>query len=304
MNCPGHAVMYLHKTRSWRELPLRWAEFGIVHRNELSGALSGLIRVRKFVQDDAHIFCAKEDIESEVLGCLNLMERVYSTFGLGFELILSTMPEKHLGSEDMWKVAESQLEGALKEFGKDFTVNPGDGAFYGPKIDVVLLDALRRKHQCATVQLDFNLPERFHLTYMSKQDKEETCAIIHRAILGSVERFIAILTEHFGGKWPFWISPRQARIITVNDTHIPYARGVRAKLMEAGYHVEIDDSDKTVPKKVREAQLAQFNFILVVGNDEISDETVNVRTRDNVVHGKKKIEELLKEFDELMREHK
>ncbi|XP_027978590.1 threonine--tRNA ligase 2, cytoplasmic isoform X2 [Eumetopias jubatus] len=224
MNCPGHCLMFAHRPRSWREMPIRFADFGVLHRNELSGTLSGLTRVRRFQQDDAHIFCTVEQIEEEINGCLQFLQSVYSTFGFSFQLNLSTRPENFLGEVELWDEAEKQLQNSLVEFGKPWKMNPGDGAFYGPKIDIKIKDAIGRYHQCATIQLDFQLPIRFNLTYVSKDgDDKRNPVIIHRAILGSVERMIAILSENYGGKWPFWLSPRQVMVIPVGPTCEKYA---------------------------------------------------------------------------------
>uniref|UniRef100_A0A8C0LA04 threonine--tRNA ligase n=1 Tax=Canis lupus dingo TaxID=286419 RepID=A0A8C0LA04_CANLU len=224
MNCPGHCLMFAHRPRSWREMPVRLADFGVLHRNELSGTLSGLTRVRRFQQDDAHIFCTVEQIEEEIKGCLQFLQSVYSTFGFSFQLNLSTRPENFLGEVELWDEAEKQLQNSLVEFGKPWKMNPGDGAFYGPKIDIKIKDAIGRYHQCATIQLDFQLPIRFNLTYVSKDgDDKRNPVIIHRAILGSVERMIAILSENYGGKWPFWLSPRQVMVIPVGPTCEKYA---------------------------------------------------------------------------------
>lgn len=297
MNCPGHCLMFNHTSRSWRELPLRMADFGVLHRNELSGALTGLTRVRRFQQDDAHIFCAPESIESEMQGCLEFLSSVYETFGFEFQLRLSTRPEKFLGEVALWDKAEEQLKASLDAYGQPWELNPGDGAFYGPKIDITVTDALRRHHQCATIQLDFQLPERFDLNFVSESGEKRRPVIIHRAILGSVERMIAILTESFGGKWPFWLSPRQAMVVPVAPPFDNYALEVRDILHAAGLQVDADtDAGDTLNKKIRNAQLEQYNFILVVGEREATARTLNVRTRDNKVHGEhplKDVEEKL-----------
>uniref|UniRef100_A0A668AGT0 threonine--tRNA ligase n=1 Tax=Myripristis murdjan TaxID=586833 RepID=A0A668AGT0_9TELE len=260
MNCPGHCLMFSHRPRSWRELPLRLADFGVLHRNELSGTLTGLTRVRRFQQDDAHIFCTMEQIESEMKGCLDFLRCVYDVFGFSFQLHLSTRPEKYLGDISVWNQAEKQLENSLNEFGEPWKLNPGDGAFYGPKIDIKIKDAIGRYHQCATIQLDFQLPIRFNLTFDG--DDKGRPVIIHRAILGSVERMIAILTENY--------------------------------FVEAGFMADADlDSGCLLNKKIRNAQLAQYNFILVVGEKEKMTDSVNVRTRDNKVHGELPVAEVL-----------
>ncbi|KAM6195658.1 threonine--tRNA ligase 2, cytoplasmic-like isoform 2-T5 [Sarcoramphus papa] len=225
MNCPGHCLMFAHRPRSWREMPLRLADFGVLHRNELSGTLSGLTRVRRFQQDDAHIFCTIEQIEEEIKGCLDFLKSVYAVFGFTFQLHLSTRPENYLGELEIWDHAEKQLQNSLNNFGEQWNLNPGDGAFYGPKIDIKIKDAIGRYHQCATIQLDFQLPIRFNLTYVGKDgDDKKRPVIIHRAILGSVERMIAILAENYGGKWPFWLSPRQVMVVPVGPASEEYAR--------------------------------------------------------------------------------
>ncbi|XP_027978589.1 threonine--tRNA ligase 2, cytoplasmic isoform X1 [Eumetopias jubatus] len=287
MNCPGHCLMFAHRPRSWREMPIRFADFGVLHRNELSGTLSGLTRVRRFQQDDAHIFCTVEQIEEEINGCLQFLQSVYSTFGFSFQLNLSTRPENFLGEVELWDEAEKQLQNSLVEFGKPWKMNPGDGAFYGPKIDIKIKDAIGRYHQCATIQLDFQLPIRFNLTYVSKDgDDKRNPVIIHRAILGSVERMIAILSENYGGKWPFWLSPRQVMVIPVGPTCEKYALQVSSTFFEEGFMADVDlDHSCTLNKKIRNAQLAQYNFILVVGEKEKTNNAVNVRTRDNKIHG-------------------
>ncbi|EDL82978.1 threonyl-tRNA synthetase, isoform CRA_b [Rattus norvegicus] len=301
MNCPGHCLMFDHRPRSWRELPLRLADFGVLHRNELSGALTGLTRVRRFQQDDAHIFCAMEQIEDEIKGCLDFLRTVYSVFGFSFKLNLSTRPEKFLGDIEIWNQAEKQLENSLNEFGEKWELNPGDGAFYGPKIDIQIKDAIGRYHQCATIQLDFQLPIRFNLTYVSHDgDDKKRPVIVHRAILGSVERMIAILTENYGGKWPFWLSPRQVMVVPVGPTCDEYAQKVRQEFHDAKFMVDIDlDPGCTLNKKIRNAQLAQYNFILVVGEKEKASGTVNIRTRDNKVHGERTVGETVERLQQL-----
>ncbi|XP_062898967.1 threonine--tRNA ligase 1, cytoplasmic [Mobula hypostoma] len=295
MNCPGHCLMFDHRPRSWRELPLRYADFGVLHRNELSGALTGLTRVRRFQQDDAHIFCTMEQIESEIKGCLDFLRAVYDVFGFTLKLELSTRPEKFLGDIEVWNTAEKQLENSLNAFGEKWSLNPGDGAFYGPKIDIKIKDAIGRYHQCATIQLDFQLPIRFDLTYVSPDGGEQNRpVIIHRAILGSVERMIAILTENYGGKWPLWLSPRQVMVVPVGPTCEEYAQKVQRQFHDAGLMSDVDlDQGSTLNKKIRNAQLAQYNFILVVGEKEKGSEMVNVRTRDNKVHGERTISETI-----------
>uniref|UniRef100_A0A8K9WVZ7 threonine--tRNA ligase n=1 Tax=Oncorhynchus mykiss TaxID=8022 RepID=A0A8K9WVZ7_ONCMY len=301
MNCPGHCLMFDHRPRSWRELPLRMADFGVLHRNELSGALTGLTRVRRFQQDDAHIFCTMDQIEEEIKGCLDFLRTVYDCFGFSFKLNLSTRPEKFLGEPAVWDQAEKQLENSLNEFGEKWVLNPGDGAFYGPKIDIQIKDAIGRYHQCATIQLDFQLPIRFNLTFVSHDgDDKQRPVIIHRAILGSVERMIAILTENYGGKWPLWLSPRQVMVVPVGPTLDDYAQKIRDDFHRGGLMTDIDcDASCTLNKKIRNAQLAQYNFILVVGEKEKTSETVNVRTRDNKVHGERSVNECMERLKQL-----
>nr|CAB3266818.1 threonine--tRNA ligase, cytoplasmic [Phallusia mammillata] len=302
MNCPGHCLMFAHRSRSWRELPLRYADFGVLHRNELSGALTGLTRVRRFQQDDAHIFAMPEQIKQEMAGALDFLKTVYGVFGFTFKLFLSTRPEKFLGDIEMWNDAEKQLEECLDAFGQPWQLNPGDGAFYGPKIDIQIMDALRRPHQCATIQLDFQLPLRFNLNYVTgENDEKKRPVIIHRAVLGSMERMIAILTENYGGKWPLWLSPRQVMILSVSVKFDDYAESVRAKMHAAGLEVTHQyDHGLTLNKKIRNAQLDQYNFILVVGEKEQANGTVNIRTRDNKVHGEFKLEAVISRLLELV----
>eukprot|EP00096_Caligus_rogercresseyi_P015157 TRINITY_DN759_c0_g1_i3.p1 TRINITY_DN759_c0_g1~~TRINITY_DN759_c0_g1_i3.p1 ORF type:complete len:735 (+),score=235.04 TRINITY_DN759_c0_g1_i3:157-2361(+) len=303
MNCPGHCLIFDHGIRSWRDLPIRMADFGVLHRNELSGALTGLLRVRRFQQDDAHIFCMPHQIKDEMKGALDFLNAVYHTFGFTYNLKLSTRPEKFMGDPEVWDQAEKDLTESLNASGFPWKLNPGDGAFYGPKIDVTLTDALRRQHQCGTIQLDFQLPLRFNLNYVDDKGEKKHPVIIHRAILGSVERMFAILTESFGGKWPFWMSPRQAMVVPVGPHFNEYALSVKAQLIEAGFCAEADvDDGSTMNKKVRNAQLAQYNFIFVVGEKERSNSTVNIRTRDNKIHGEKSILEVIEKFNVLSKE--
>jgi threonyl-tRNA synthetase len=285
MNCPGHCLMFGNRTRSYRELPMRLADFGVLHRNEYSGALSGLTRVRRFQQDDAHIFCRPDQVSAEISAFLKMMGEVYGVFGLDYKMALSTRPEGYLGEVEVWDAAEASLQQALDGSGHEWELNPEDGAFYGPKIDITVFDALRRRFQCATVQLDFQLPIRFGLQYVDEHGEYARPVIVHRAILGSVERMFAILTEHYAGKWPLWVSPRQVMVVPISDRAYEYANEVRGVVRAAGLHVDVDLADRKMQKKVREAQVAQYNYILVVGEKEKEERTVNVRTRDNQVHG-------------------
>lgn len=305
MNCPGHCLIFAENIRSYRDLPMRLADFGVLHRNEFSSALTGLTRVRRFQQDDAHIFCTTAQIQDEIDGCLDFLSFAYKTFGFTYDLELSTRPNEFIGDTETWNHAEAALETSLNKFGSPWKVNHGDGAFYGPKIDIKISDALKRVHQCATIQLDFQLPERFKLTYNSGDDKNETRpVIIHRAIFGSIERLIAILAESCGGKWPFWLSPRQAVVIPIHEKFNDYASKVQKELRDANFMVESDlDIHIKLNKKIRRAQLAQFNFILCVGEKEIDSNSVTVRTRNNKVHGIVSVDELIGKFETLKQEH-
>ncbi|KAJ7164913.1 hypothetical protein C8R46DRAFT_1035576 [Mycena filopes] len=285
MNCPGHCLVFGSRDRSYRELPIRMAEFGIIHRNEASGALTGLTRVRRFAQDDTHVFCMPNQVEDEINALFDFMQHVYGTFGLDFQLELSTRPDNFLGEIKTWDHAEDQLKLALeKQYPGKWEINPGDGAFYGPKIDISVRDSLRRSFQCATIQLDFQLPERFDLKFRGEDTNNPAMrpVMIHRAILGSLERFIAIITEHFAGKWPFWLSPRQVVVIPVAVPYKDYASQVCERLKSAGLFADVDNGADTLQKKVRNAEIAQYNFIIVVGEEEMNTQSVNVRNRDDI----------------------
>ncbi|XP_051813320.1 threonine--tRNA ligase 1, cytoplasmic [Acanthochromis polyacanthus] len=300
MNCPAHCVMFEQRVRSWRELPLRWADFGALHRNELSGALGGLTRVRRFCQDDAHIFCTPEQLEQEIVSCLEFTRSVYRVFGFSFHCLLSTRPTPCLGEPEQWDDAEQQLERGLQQFGERWELNPGDGAFYGPKIDVQIRDALGRQHQCATIQLDFQLPIRFQLQYVGSDGVLRRPVMIHRAVLGSVERMIAILAENCGGRWPLWLSPAQISVIPVGGSSEAYSRQVVQRFQEAGFMVDLnDDAGATLNKKIRWAQLAQYNYIFVVGDKERDGSSVSVRSRGGKQLGRRPMEEVLKELMKL-----
>ncbi|GMG48938.1 unnamed protein product [Ambrosiozyma monospora] len=280
MNCPGHCLMFKSRERSYRELPWRCADFGVIHRNEFSGALTGLTRVRRFQQDDAHIFCTEDQIEDEISGLFDFLKNIYGIFGFDFKMELSTRPDKYVGEIETWNNAEAKLEKALNAWGGDWEVNPGDGAFYGPKIDIMISDALRRWHQCATIQLDFQLPQRFELEFRGKDEKSAEVlrpVMIHRAILGSVERMTAILTEHYAGKWPFWLSPRHVLVVPVGVKYFEYAEKVQRKLILEGFYADVDLSGNTLQKKVRNGQVQRYNFVFVVGEQEQTDNSVNVR---------------------------
>ncbi|KAJ3496556.1 hypothetical protein NLG97_g2569 [Lecanicillium saksenae] len=281
MNCPGHFILFGHKTWSYRDLPLRIADFGVLHRNEASGALRGLTRVRKFQQDDSHIFCAEDQIGSEIENIFRFLEKIYGIFGFTFKLKMSTRPDKYLGDLATWDYAEAQLRNALtKCYSDDWVENPGDGAFYGPKIDITIEDAFKREFQCATIQLDYQAPVNFDLKYTGKKGSCRP-VVIHRAIIGSFERFLAILTEHFGGNWPFWISPRQILVIPVAPGLDDYAQQVHALLRADGFNVQVDLSGNTLNKKIRSGELAQYNFIFVVGAREEESNSVSVRYHDS-----------------------
>lgn len=300
MNCPAHCVMFEQRVRSWRELPLRWADFGALHRNELSGALTGLTRVRRFCQDDAHIFCTPEQLEEEMTSCLEFVRSVYTVFGFSFRCLLSTRPTPCLGEPSLWDSAEEQLERSLKQFGEPWEVNPGDGAFYGPKIDIQIRDAIGRQHQCATIQLDFQLPIRFDLQYVGADGEMYRPVMVHRAVLGSLERMIAILAENFAGKWPFWLSPAQVMVIPIGGSTEEYAQQVAKSFREAGFMADLDaDIGATLNKKIRTAQLAQYNYILVVGEKERESGAVSVRTRGGKQLGRRDLREVLSSLTEL-----
>ncbi len=283
MNCPGGMLVYNTKRHSYKDLPIRASEIGLVHRHELSGVLSGLFRVRAFHQDDAHIFMTPDQIQDEILGVLRLEERIYKTFGLGFNLELSTRPEKSIGTDEQWAVATQGLEAALEAYGKEYKINEGDGAFYGPKIDFHIKDALGRTWQCGTVQLDMSLPERFDLFYIDKDNEKHRPIMIHRTVYGSIERFFGILIEHFAGKFPLWMAPIQTVILPINDELVPYANNVKIQLVNAGLRAEVDSRTESLNKKVRDAQLSKTPLILTIGNKEKESGNLSVRTLDGKV---------------------
>ncbi|MDY0133259.1 MAG: threonine--tRNA ligase [Desulforegulaceae bacterium] len=283
MNCPGGMILFKSKQFSYRDLPHRAGEIGLVHRHEASGVLSGLFRVRAFHQDDSHIFMTPDQIEDEILGVLNLLDKMYSTFGLNFHLELSTRPEKSIGTDEQWEMATNGLKSALEKYSKDFKINEGDGAFYGPKIDVHIEDALERTWQCGTVQLDMSLPERFDLSYIGKSNEKLRPIMIHRVIYGSIERFIGILTEHFAGRFPLWLAPVQAIILPISDSLIPESEKIMDLLKENKIRAKIDDRSESLKRKVRDAQLSQIPLILTIGEKEISEKTFSVRTLEGKV---------------------
>ncbi len=302
MNCPGGMLLFKTKTRSYRDLPIRQGEIGLVHRHELSGVLSGLFRVRCFHQDDAHIFMTKEQIKDEVLGVINLVDKFYKTFGLSYKVELSTRPEKSIGTEEQWNFTTEQLEKALKSCDIQYKINEGDGAFYGPKIDFHIKDAIGRTWQCATIQLDMSLPDRFNLEYEGPDGQKHRPIMIHRVIYGAMERFIGILVEHYAGKFPLWLSPEQVRVLTVADRFVKDAQKLVDELGKHHIRATLDNSAETINKKVRNAQVEQVNYILVYGEKEQQSNALQVRTRDNKVSGPVKteqfIQDLLKEITE------
>ncbi|MGA8239971.1 MAG: threonine--tRNA ligase [Desulfobacterales bacterium] len=283
MNCPGGMLVYTSRHHSYRDLPIRQAEVGLVHRHELSGVLNGLFRVRAFHQDDAHIFMTPEQIQSEILSLLSLEDRMYSTFGLGYHLELSTRPDKSIGTDEQWKMATDGLRSALDAYGQDYKINEGDGAFYGPKIDLHIKDALGRTWQCGTIQLDMSLPERFDLYYVDKDNEKHRPIMLHRTVFGSIERFLGILIEHFAGKFPLWMAPVQVVLLPINDDLVAYTDEIGRTLQRAGLRCEVDSRAESLNKKIREAQLRYIPLILTVGNKEKAAGTLSVRTLDGTV---------------------
>ena len=279
MNCPGGMLVYASEPHSYKELPLRVGEIGLVHRHELSGALHGLFRVRCFSQDDAHVFMTREQMQDVIQETVRLFDEVYSTFGLSYTIELSTMPEDHIGTVEEWERNQDILKAAITDMGKDFVVNEGDGAFYGPKLDFHLADSLGRTWQCGTIQLDSQLPERFELEYTGEDGQKHRPVMIHRVVLGSIERFIGVITEHFAGAFPLWLSPVQVRILTVTDRADAYAGQLAKALDGKGFRVETDLRNEKIGKKIREATLEKVPYMLVVGDRDVENKTVSVRTR-------------------------
>lgn len=277
MNCPGHMLIFKNNLHSYRDLPIRMAEFGQVHRHEFSGALNGLLRVRSFCQDDAHIFATPQQIEDEIALALKIIDEVYNVFGFQYSVELSTRPDDYMGELSLWDQAEEALKNVLKNLGIDYTINEGDGAFYGPKIDIHIKDAIQRSHQCATVQLDFQLPEKFDLTYINEHNEKVRPVVIHRAVFGSIDRFLGILIEHFGGAFPIWLAPQQVQVIAVADAHQDYAKQVVKALQHEQIRVKLDDRQEKLGKKIREAQLHKIPYILVIGDRETAHQNVSVR---------------------------
>lgn len=278
MNCPGSILVYDLEPHSYRDLPLRFGELGIVHRHELSGALHGMFRVRCFTQDDAHILLAKDQIQSEVTRIAQLLDEVYSVFGLSYKIVLSTMPEDHIGTREDWEKAENALADAITSIGKEYELNPGDGAFYGPKLDFHVKDSLGRTWQCGTIQLDYQLPGRFNLEYTGSDGQKHTPVMIHRVVFGSIERFIGVITEHFAGKFPLWLAPVQVKLLTVTEKFVPYAKEVADRLEACGIRVELDDRNEKIGYKLREARNQRVNYICVIGEREAEAGTLTVRS--------------------------
>ena len=279
MNCPGGVLSFKHQLHSYKDLPARLAELGKVHRHEFSGALHGLMRVRSFTQDDSHIFMTPDQVQDEIIGVVNLIDKFYSKlFGFEYEIELSTKPEKAIGSQEIWDMAESALAGALDKLGRKYKINPGDGAFYGPKLDFKIKDAIGRMWQCGTIQLDFNLPERFDVTYIGEDGEKHRPVMLHRVIYGSIERFIGILIEHYAGAFPMWLAPVQVKVLTLNDECIPYAKEIMAKLQELGIRAELDDRNETIGYKIREANgKYKIPMQLIIGKNEVENKEVNIR---------------------------
>ena len=279
MNCPGGMLVYKNEPHSYRDLPMRMAELGIVHRHELSGALHGLFRVRCFTQDDAHIFMTPEQMKDEIKGVVSIFDEIYSTFALSYKIELSTMPEDHMGDEATWRMAEATLKAAIEELGKPYEINEGDGAFYGPKLDFHLSDSIGRTWQCGTIQLDFQMPERFELEYVGEDGQKHRPVMIHRALLGSIERFIGVITEHFAGAFPVWLSPVQVKVMTITDRSRDWAVEAAKRLEAMGVRVETDLRNEKIGYKIREAQSKKIPYMLVIGDKEAEAGTVAVRTR-------------------------
>jgi len=281
MNCPMHCLMFKHITRSYKELPLRFADFGALHRNELSGTLTSLFRNKVFQQDDSHLFVTSNQIKSEVADVLDFIKYVYSKFNFDFEICLSTRPEKFIGEISIWDKAEKELTDILNSMGIKWNLSEGDGAFYGPKIDIQLTDSIKRKHQCATIQLDFQLPLKFELEYIDEHNKAQTPVMIHRAIYGSFERFIAIVCEHYNGKFPFWLNHSPIIIIPISDKQTDYAKKIKSILNENKYYVDIDTSNDMLKQKIKNSQEKKYNYMLILGQKEEDANLINVRYRDS-----------------------
>lgn len=298
MNCPSHMLIFKNKLRSYKDLPIRIHDQGVLHRNELSGALSGLTRVRMFSQDDAHLFVTEDQLKQEINGIISMIKRIYSVFDMTFSVALSTRPEKFMGDPALWDMAEKTLEEVIKENNLEYKINPGDGAFYGPKIDYLVYDALGREFQTATTQLDFQLPRRFELTYVDKNNEFKTPIVIHRAMYGSFERFIGILIEHYAGHFPTWLAPIQCHVINISDRHAEYAQKVTDMLTEKGIRVHLDDRNETMNYKIREAQMQKIPYMLVIGDKELEAESVGVRHMKNGDLGIMKVTDFVNKISE------
>ena len=301
MNCPGSILVYDLAPHSYRDLPLRYGELGLVHRHELSGALHGMFRVRCFTQDDAHILLAKDQIKDEVIRIAQLFDEVYSLFGLKYHIELSTMPDDHIGSVEDWDIATAALADAITSIGKEYKINPGDGAFYGPKLDFHISDCLNRTWQCGTIQLDYQLPGRFNIEYVGDDGEKHTPVMIHRVVFGSIERFIGIITEHFAGAFPTWLSPVQAMIVPISEKHSEYAKEILAKLEAAGIRAEADMRNEKMGYKIREAQLQKIPYMLVVGDKEAEAGTVSLRSRKDGDEGSMPVDEFISKISEEIR---
>ena len=304
MNCPGGMLVYKSEPRSYRDLPMRVGELGLVHRHEKSGELHGLMRVRCFTQDDAHIFMTREQITDEIKGVVRLIDEVYSLFGFKYHIELSTMPEDHIGDEKDWEIATNGLRTALDELGLSYVINEGDGAFYGPKIDFHLEDSIGRTWQCGTIQLDFQLPMRFEAEYVGPDGMKHRPIMIHRVVFGSIERFIGILIEHYAGKFPMWLAPVQVKLLPIADRHFEYANEVKAKLEAVGLRVSVDSRNEKIGYKIREARMQRVPFMLIVGDNELAEKTLSVRSRDDGDLGAKAVDEFVNFAKELVESKK
>jgi threonyl-tRNA synthetase len=301
MNCPGHCQLYSLSAHSYRDLPVRFWEPGLLHRREPSGTLHGLLRVRHFAQDDSHIFCTEDQIQNEVKGVLDFAFATYEIFGIDVRLELSTRPEQRIGSDELWDRSEAALTAALDSLGRPYTINEGDGAFYGPKIDMHMTDSLGRSWQLGTCQLDYNFPARFHLTYTGADNAEHQPVMIHRALMGSYERFIGILLEHFSGELPTWLAPVQAIVLPISDKHIDYARGVTDRLRARGLRAELDARTESVRRKIRDAELRKIRFMLVCGEREEAEAAVAVREHGRGDTGSEPVEAFAERLETLVK---
>ena len=304
MNCPGGMIVYKSKLHSYKELPIRAGELGLVHRHEKSGQLNGLFRVRCFTQDDAHIFCLPNQIEDEIKGVMKLVDEVYSKFGFEYTIELSTRPEDSMGSEELWNMAESALAKVLNDTGREYTINEGDGAFYGPKIDFHIKDCLGRDWQCGTIQLDFQMPERFDLTYIGEDGEKHRPVMLHRVIFGSIERFIGIITEHYAGAFPAWLAPVQVKILAISEAHHDYAKEIEEKFKAAGLRVEMDLREEKIGYKIREAQLQKIPYMIILGEKEKAANAVGVRSRKEGDIRQMETEEFINKIKKEIEEYK